>query len=121
MNSSKIAGNKKPKAILYALLAAVFYALNVPMSKILLGHVGTTMLAALLYLGAGIGIGLGAGVAGGIKRLTTKNTGIERLTKKDFPFVVGMILLDIAAPIFLMLGLHYGTSSNASLLASSSW
>ena len=116
MNSSKIAGNKKPKAILYALLAAVFYALNVPMSKILLGHVGTTMLAALLYLGAGIGIGLGAGVAGGIKRLTTKNTGIERLTKKDFPFVVGMILLDIAAPIFLMLGLHYGTSSNASLL-----
>lgn len=116
MNSSKIAGNKKPKAILYALLAAVFYALNVPMSKILLGHVGTTMLAALLYLGVGIGIGLGAGVAGGIKRLTAKNTGIERLTKKDFPFVVGMILLDIAAPIFLMLGLHYGTSSNASLL-----
>ncbi len=116
MNSSKIAGNKKPKAILYALLAAVFYALNVPMSKILLEHVGTTMLAALLYLGAGIGIGLGAGVAGGIKRLTAKNTGIERLTKKDFPFVVGMILLDIAAPIFLMLGLHYGTSSNASLL-----
>ena len=116
MNSSKIAGNKKPKAILYALLAAVFYALNVPMSKILLEHVGTTMLAALLYLGAGIGIGLGAGVAGGIKRLTAKNTEIERLTKKDFPFVVGMILLDIAAPIFLMLGLHYGTSSNASLL-----
>lgn len=116
MNSSKIAGNKKPKAILYALLAAVFYALNVPMSKILLEHVETTMLAALLYLGAGIGIGLGAGVAGGIKRLTAKNTGIERLTKKDFPFVVGMILLDIAAPIFLMLGLHYGTSSNASLL-----
>lgn len=116
MNSSKIAGNKKPKAILYALLAAVFYALNVPMSKILLEYVGTTMLAALLYLGAGIGIGLGAGVAGGIKRLSAKNTGIERLTKKDFPFVVGMILLDIAAPIFLMLGLHYGTSSNASLL-----
>ncbi len=116
MNSSKIAGNKKPEAILYALLAAVFYALNVPMSKILLEHVGTTMLAALLYLGAGIGIGLGAGVAGGIKRLSAKNTGIERLTKKDFPFVVGMILLDIAAPIFLMLGLHYGTSSNASLL-----
>lgn len=116
MNSSKIAGNKKPKAILYALLAAVFYALNVPMSKILLEHVGTTILAALLYLGAGIGIVLGAGVAGGIKLLTAKNTGIERLTKKDFPFVVGMILLDIAAPIFLMLGLHYGTSSNASLL-----
>ena len=32
------------------------------------------------------------------------------------PFVVGMIVLDIAAPIFLMMGINIGTSSNASLL-----
>ena len=32
------------------------------------------------------------------------------------PFVIGMIALDIAAPIFLMLGIRYGTSANASLL-----
>ena len=38
------------------------------------------------------------------------------LTKSDLPFVTGMILLDIAAPIFLMLGIKYGTSANASLL-----
>ena len=31
-------------------------------------------------------------------------------------FVVGMIILDISAPIFLMLGIKYGTSANASLL-----
>ena len=45
-------------AILYALLAAVFYAINVPLSKILLNDVGPTTMAALLYLGAGIGIGI---------------------------------------------------------------
>ena len=44
------------KAILYAFLAAVFYAINIPASKVLLRDVGPTTMAALLYLGAGIGI-----------------------------------------------------------------
>ena len=51
-------GMDKGKAILYAFLAAVFYEVNVPLSKILLREVGPTMMAALLYLGAGIGIGV---------------------------------------------------------------
>lgn len=95
------------RSILYALLAAAFYAVNVPLSKLLLNDVGPTTMAALLYLGAGVGIGimsLGSGRSG------------ERLSKGDMPFVVGMIALDIAAPIFLMLGISYGSSSNASLL-----
>lgn len=49
---------RKSDAILYAFLAAVFYAVNVPVSKILLREVGPTTMAALLYLGAGMGIGL---------------------------------------------------------------
>ena len=48
----------KTKAILYAFLAAVFYAINIPVSKILLRDVSETMMAAFLYLGAGIGIGI---------------------------------------------------------------
>jgi len=40
------------KAILYAFLAAVFYAINIPASKVLLRDVGPTTMAALLYLGA---------------------------------------------------------------------
>jgi len=48
----------KIKAIVYALLAAVFYAVNIPVSKLLLREVGPTTMAALLYLGAGIGIGI---------------------------------------------------------------
>lgn len=96
------------KAILYALLAAVFYAVNVPMSKRLLAGVEPTTMAALLYLGAGSGIG--------IMSLFGKNEKGEKLSKNDLPFVIGMIVLDIAAPIFLMLGIHYGSSANASLL-----
>ena len=46
------------KAILYAFLAAVFYAINIPASKVLLRDVGPTTMAALLYLGAGIGIAI---------------------------------------------------------------
>ena len=100
--------SKKPKAIVYALLAAVFYAVNVPLSKLLLQVIGPTMMASFLYLGAGIGIGL--------LSLTGKRTEEKRLDKKDLPFMLGMIVLDIAAPIFLMLGIRYGTSSGASLL-----
>ena len=98
----------KTKSVICALLAAAFYAVNMPLSKILLRHVGPTTMAALLYLGAGIGIGalslLGKGERG------------EKLGRKDLPYVIGMIVLDIAAPIFLMLGIGCGSSSNASLL-----
>ncbi|MDD6189905.1 MAG: DMT family transporter [Clostridiales bacterium] len=98
------------KAIVFAILAAIFYAINVPASKILLQNVGPTTMAALLYLGAGIGIGI-------LSLLNKKSRRqSERLSGKDLPFVIGMIVLDIAAPIFLMLGLSYGSSSNASLL-----
>ena len=101
---------KNTKAIIYAFLAAIFYAINVPLSKILLSKVEPTTMAALLYLGAGIGIGI-------LSRLNGKDRAkAEKLAKKDLPFVVGMIVLDIAAPIFLMLGISYGTSANASLL-----
>lgn len=100
----------KLKAIMFAFLAAVFYAINVPISKVLLQHVGPTTMAALLYLGAGIGIGM-------MSLFNKKDRKkAESLTKAELPYIVGMIVLDIAAPIFLMLGISYGSSANASLL-----
>ena len=100
----------KIKAIMFAFLAAVFYAINVPISKVLLQHVGPTTMAALLYLGAGIGIGM-------MSLFNKKDREkAESLTKAELPYIVGMIVLDIAAPIFLMLGISYGSSANASLL-----
>lgn len=101
---------EKVKAITYALLAALFYAINVPVSKNLLKTIGPASMAALLYLGAGLGIGMLSAFRSSNREST------QRLTRKDLPYVIGMILLDIVAPIFLMLGISYGSSANASLL-----
>ena len=97
-------------SIVYALAAALFYALNAPFSKLLLERVPPTCMAAFLYLGAGLGVG--------IMYLFhwRKESPQERLTKRDLPYTVGMIVLDIIAPILLMIGLSLGTSSNAALL-----
>lgn len=101
---------KKQKvfAIFSAIAAAVFYAINMPASKVLLQHIAPTTMAALLYLGAGIGIG--------ILFLFNRKNGGENLSKQDLPYTLGMIVLDIIAPIFLMCGLSFTTSANASLL-----
>ena len=101
--------DKKLTAILYALLAAAFYAANVPFSKLLLARVDPTFMAAFLYLGAGVGIGL-------MSLFSRNGERVEKLTKQDLPYTLGMILLDIAAPILLMLGIRVGSASNASLL-----
>ena len=103
---------KKYKAILMAILAAALYSINSPISKLLLKDVTPTMLASFLYLGAGIGLL----ITGIIIKLCKKDIKETSLTKKDLPFTIGMILLDIAAPIFLMMGLNYTTAANASLL-----
>lgn len=102
--------NDRIKAIIYALLAALFYAVNVPCSKILLNDVAPTFMASFLYLGAGLGVG--------IMYLFhyRKEAGEERLGKKDIPYAVGMIVLDIIAPILLMMGIRIGFAANASLL-----
>lgn len=97
-------------AVAYALLAAVFYALNTPISKILLQDIPATYMAALLYLGAGVGVGVMYLLH--IK----KEPKSQRLDRKDLPYTIGMIVLDILAPIFLMTGISIGSAANASLL-----
>lgn len=99
-------------AIFWAILAAGLYALNAPVSKLLLEEVPPTMMAGLLYLGAGIGLA----VVRLVQRMTGKGKKEAPLTKKDMPYTVGMVVLDIAAPIFLMVGLTMTTAANASLL-----
>lgn len=104
--------DKKLKAVSYAILAALLYGISSPVSKILLVEIPPTLMAALLYLGAGIGM---AGI--NLYNVLSKKEQLEaKMTAKEMPFILGMILLDIAAPIFLMLGLTLTTSSNASLL-----
>jgi len=96
--------------ILYAFVAAVLYALSTPSSKLLLKEVPPTMMASFLYLGAALGIIL--------LRLfgTGKPEKTEKLSRQDLPYTIGMVVLDIAAPILLMVGLTKTTASTASLL-----
>ena len=47
-SSADVRDGRHMKAILYAFLAAVFYAINIPASKILLRDVGPTTMAALV-------------------------------------------------------------------------
>lgn len=101
---------KRIQAIGYALAAALFYALSIPCAKLLLGQIAPTYAAALLYLGAGIGVG--------IMYLPhyRHEQASARLARKDLPYTVGMIVLDIAALILLMIGVRTGSAANASLL-----
>ncbi|MCR5353034.1 MAG: EamA family transporter [Clostridiales bacterium] len=101
---------KNVYAICYALAAALFYAVNVPCSKLLLTNISPTFMAAFLYLGTGIGIGA-------MYLFHRKDELLQkRLSKSDMPYTIGMVALDVIAPILLMLGINIGTSANASLL-----
>lgn len=99
--------DRRLRAVGLALLAAVLYAVNLPFSKLLLGQVGSLTMAGLLYLGAGVGMAL-------LSLLHRDNA--PRLGREDLAPTLGMILLDIAAPILLMLGLRGGEAASASLL-----
>jgi drug/metabolite transporter (DMT)-like permease len=104
--------SRQYKSIFFAILAAALYGISSPVSKLLLKEIPPTFMAAFLYLGAGLGMS----IVGFIKHKKYKGKTEERLTKQELPFTVGMVVLDIAAPIFLMVGLSMTTPANASLL-----
>lgn len=104
--------NKNLRGILLAVLAAALYAINSPCSKLLLEYLPSTLMAGFLYVGAGLGMGVIA-----IFRRVRKTSGAEqKITRHDLPYTVAMIVLDIGAPIFLLLGLSYASAASASLL-----
>lgn len=102
--------NRSSRAAALAVLAAALYALSTPVSKVLLGEIGPSTMAGLMYLGAGAGVGL-------TRLMGNKARRSERpLEKHDGKYVALMILLDIAAPVLMMLGLTTVTGAAASLL-----
>ena len=102
--------NKKVKAIILALLAAVLFAISTPLSKKLMENIPPSFMAAFLYLGAGVGVGV-------MYIFNYKNEDKSlRLDKSDLKYTISMIGLDILAPLLLMVGIKIGSASNASLL-----
>lgn len=104
--------SKKQMAIFQAVLAAACYGVSAPLSKMLLEQIPPMLMAALLYLGAGLGMA----VIHLLRRARRSEQKEARMTRQELPYIAGMIALDIAAPIFLMMGLRMATSSSASLL-----
>lgn len=103
---------KTGTGIFLAVLAAALYAVNSPFSKLLLEYMPSTLMAGFLYIGAGVGMG----VIALIRKVRKTDAAEEKITKADLPYTLAMIVLDIAAPIFLLLGLSHTTAANASLL-----
>lgn len=99
-------------SIFYAFAAAVFYALSIPLSKLLLSQLPPVLMASILYFGAGFGVALLWLIFGW--KVQDKQS---LLSKEDLPYTILMVILDIAAPILLMKGVSLGNAGNASLLS----
>jgi drug/metabolite transporter (DMT)-like permease len=99
-------------AVEQAILAAALFSMSAPFSKLLLSKIPPLMLSSLLYLGAGIGML----IVYTVRKFLKVQRSEAKLAKAELPFVVLMVLLDIAAPAALMMGLTITTSSTAELL-----
>ncbi|MBP7402401.1 MAG: EamA family transporter [Clostridia bacterium] len=104
--------DRNKAAIRMAVLAACLYGVSAPFSKILLIRIPPTLMAALLYLGAGTGML----VLRTLRQLGTPRRSEARLSRKDLPCTAAMVLLDILAPILLMLGLSLASAESTALL-----
>lgn len=99
-------------AISYAILAALFYGLSAPLSKLLMVELSPYFLSSLLYFGAGTGILLVIAVW---SRYDSQQVHVT-FTKGDVPYILAMIGLDIIAPILLMWGLTMIPAAHVALL-----
>jgi len=103
---------KEKRASLLAVLAAALYSLTSPFLKFFLSDIPPTLMAALLYLGAGVGVLILMIIRGAVGGGKTET----HIAKSDFPYVMGMVALDIAAPILFMYGLENSNPATVSLL-----
>jgi drug/metabolite transporter (DMT)-like permease len=103
------------RAILYALLSAVLFGISTPTAKALLGSTDPTVLAGLLYCGAGVGVAL-------MRRfvrpmLSPPGTGEMALRRRDLPWLSGAIIAGgVVGPVLLLVGLARTEATTASLL-----
>ncbi|PWV61098.1 DMT family transporter [Plasticicumulans acidivorans] len=94
-----------------ALGAAVLFGLSTPLAKTLLAELPPTLLAGLLYLGAGIGLAL-------LRRLRPSRREAP-LTRAALPGLASAIGFGgVLGPLLLMWGLSRTPASSASLLLS---
>ncbi|MBI3770277.1 MAG: EamA family transporter [Deltaproteobacteria bacterium] len=96
-----------------ALAAAVLFGTGAPLAKLLVPSVEPVVLAALLYLGAGLAL-----VAVRARRADdTATTREAPLTLKDAPLIVGVVVAGgMVGPWLLLVGVRHLPGATASLL-----
>lgn len=102
--------NKKTKGIIFSIISAFLYALNVLVLKYFLERVSSNELLFLLYLGSVIGILL-------IGIVKNKKKVIVKPTKKVIPFIFCIILCDVMSNFLIIEALKYLNASTVSLLS----
>lgn len=98
------------KAVIFAILAAALYALSTPFSKVIMNEIPPSFMAGFLYLGAGTGML----ITNAFRKDTTAS--VKTFSHSDMPYLIGMVVLDIIAPIMLMLALTSSPAANISLI-----
>lgn len=97
---------------LYGLGAAALFGMSVPLAKILVPTTGAVMLAALLYLGAGLGVTVLSAFLRDVRK--GRESG---LTRADAPLLLGIVLSGaVVGPVLLLVGLQRLSAVAASLL-----
>ncbi|MFZ9138889.1 MAG: DMT family transporter [Bacilli bacterium] len=115
MEKKKSQINRFEQGFIFAIASAIFFSLNVPISKILLNDVSPYWLASLLYFGAGIGTFFYH------QSIKLKTPNIRKVKNQTLWYGL-MIALDIFAPIFFLIGVKeingslVGLLSNAELI-----
>jgi len=101
--------------VILALLSAALFGVSTPAAKLLLGVIDPTVLAGLLYCGAGLGVALLRRV--GRFALLEAGPSEVALSRKDVPYLAGAIVAGgVVGPVLLMAGLQRTDASAASLL-----
>lgn len=102
--------NRFEQGFVFAIASAIFFSFNVPISKILLDFVSPYWLASLLYFGAGLGTLF-------YYQFTKKKTTTHgKVSNQTFWYGL-MIILDIFAPIFFLIGVKETNGSLVGLLS----
>lgn len=100
------------RAIGFALLSAVLYALYPPLAKLLVVSAAPAMLSALLYFGTGLGMTA-------LLPLIHRTKGHQQetsLSRHDLPALIVMIIANVLAGVLMNMGIRLTSAGNISLL-----
>lgn len=98
------------KGLLFAFLSSFLYDLNVPVSKYSLKTLSTNEILFLLYFGSAVGLFL-------LMLFNKKQKFSLKPEKGESMFIIGVIIFDILAALFIVESLKYIDASTVSLIS----